>query len=139
MLVFMEPYVNVPPKGCALLLRAMDRIEASGQPCIAQQLVLPHVEAFSSTLLLRISSCISRIIVSPSSLSSSSLSLLWWRLFVGLLHARLAVELLRARLGVGSGCRTTAPCLDGIQVIHLPVLTARAEANVHVSYVHLKD
>ena len=62
MLVFMEPYVNVPPKGCALLLRAMDRIEASGQPCIAQQLVLPHVEAFSSTLLLRIAGRIIRVI-----------------------------------------------------------------------------
>ena len=30
MLVFMKPYVNVTPKGCALLLRAMDRINASG-------------------------------------------------------------------------------------------------------------
>ena len=52
MLVFMEPYVNVPPKGCALLLRAMDRITTGGQSCIAQQLFLPHVEDFSSTLLL---------------------------------------------------------------------------------------
>ena len=49
MLVFVEPYVNVPPKGCALLIRAMDRIETSSQPCIAQQLVLPHVVAFSSS------------------------------------------------------------------------------------------
>ena len=63
MLGFMEPYVNVPSKGCALLLHAMDRINASCQPCITQQLVLPHVEAFSSTLLLRIASCIIWIIV----------------------------------------------------------------------------
>ena len=35
-LVFMEPCVNVPPKGCALMFRAMDRIKANGQPCIAQ-------------------------------------------------------------------------------------------------------
>ena len=54
MLVFMEPYMNVPPKGCALLPHAMDWINASGQPCIAQQLVLPHVQAFSPTLLLLI-------------------------------------------------------------------------------------
>ena len=63
MLVFMEPCVKVPPKGCAVLLCAMDQINASGQPCIAQQLVLPHVEAFSSTLLLRITGCIIWIIV----------------------------------------------------------------------------
>ena len=36
MLMFMEPYVNVPTKGCALLLRVVERIKASGQPCIAQ-------------------------------------------------------------------------------------------------------
>ena len=29
MLVLMEPYVNVTPEGGALLLRAMDKIEAS--------------------------------------------------------------------------------------------------------------
>ena len=61
--VFMEPYLNVPPKGCALLLRAMDRINASGQPCVAQQLILLHVETFSFTLLLRIANCIVWIIV----------------------------------------------------------------------------
>ena len=63
MLVFMEPYVNVLPKGYALFLRAMKRIEASGQPCIAQQLVLLHVEALSSTLLLQITGCIIWIII----------------------------------------------------------------------------
>src|SRR4051812_44188232 len=63
MLMLMEPYVNVPPKGCSLLLRAMDRIEASGQPCTAQQLILLHIEAFSSTFLLRTAGCIIRIIV----------------------------------------------------------------------------
>ena len=71
MLLFMEPCVNVGPKSCAILLCAMDQIEASGQPCIAQQLVLPHVEAFSSTLLLWITGCISG---SSSSLSFPSSS-----------------------------------------------------------------
>ena len=52
MFVFMEPSMNVGPKDCALLLSVMDQIEASSQPCIAQQFVLPHVEAFSSTPLI---------------------------------------------------------------------------------------
>ena len=61
--VFIEPYVNVSPKGSALLLCAMDKIEASGQPCITQQLVFPHIETFSSTPHLRIAGKIIRIIV----------------------------------------------------------------------------
>lgn len=36
MLVFMEPYMNVPPKGGALLLRTMKRIKASSQSCLTQ-------------------------------------------------------------------------------------------------------
>ena len=51
------------------LLRSMDRIEASSQPCIAQQLFFPHVEAFSSAPLLWILKS-SRSL--PSSSSSSS-------------------------------------------------------------------
>lgn len=36
MLVLMEPNMNVGPKCCALLLRALDQIDASGQPRITQ-------------------------------------------------------------------------------------------------------
>ena len=63
MLVFMEPRVNVGPKSCAILLHAMDRIEASGQPCIAQQLIIPHVKAFSSNPLVWIANEIIWVIV----------------------------------------------------------------------------
>lgn len=51
MLVLMEPNMDVDPK-CCLLLHAMDRINASAQAHITQQLVVPHVEAFSSILVL---------------------------------------------------------------------------------------
>ena len=117
MLVFMEPYVNVIPKVCSLLPHAMDQIQASGQACITQQLVLPHVETFSYIPLLWITGKIIGIIVlaliflllllpllsgGPNRLLCDCLAvgLLRARWGVGLLHARLGVGLLHARLGV---------------------------------------
>lgn len=123
----MEPYVNVPPKGCALFLCAMERIKASGQPYLAHHLVLPRVEAFSSSLLLWIIGCIIRIIVVV-------VTLLLLLLPIGLLLsggpmlmlmcaiADLGVHLLCGRLCVG--LLLVVVGLGDIPVFHLPVLIA---------------
>ena len=125
MLVLMEPYVNVPPKGCALLLRAMDRINASGQPCITQQLVLTHIEAFSSTPLLWIASIIIRIIILAVLLllSSGGPLLLCVHVLPGV-GAILGVALMCARLGVSSR-------LGGLQFIHTPILIETSPCPPH--------
>ena len=54
MLVVMKPSVKIGPKCLALLLRPMDQIDVSCQPCIAQRLVHPRVKAFSYAFLLSI-------------------------------------------------------------------------------------
>ena len=120
MLVIMEPYMNVPSKDCALLLHVMERIKASSQPCITQQFILPHVEAFSSTLILWITGCIIRIIV------IAVLLLLHIRMLLSggpmLLSlcaiAGLGLGLLCGRLGVGLLLVVVAE-LGGIRVFHL--------------------
>ena len=126
MLVFMEPYLNVVPNGCALLLHAMERIKASGQPCIAQQVVLPHVEAFSSNFLLQTAGCIIRIIDDIIVILLLHLRMLLSggpMLMLLCAIASLGVGQLRGRLGVGLLLLGVAG-LGGIRVFHLLILIA---------------